>query len=426
MTTVDFLSQRAAASASQPISELMRRALAHPELISLAAGFVDQVSLPVDETRQAIEKVLSDARWAQTALQYGTPAGHLPLREAVLSQLFENDGGALSAQHLSVEQVVMTAGSNELLHLLVDTLCNPGDIILCPEPTYFVFLGILANLGVQAVGVAADESGLVPEALEQELARLDAAGKLSRVKALYAVTYFDNPSTVTLAEERRGPVVETIKRWSRHGTIRIIEDAAYRELRYEGPDVPSLRSYDLEGDTVILTETFSKSFSPGLRVGWGFLPRDLVEPVLNQKGNIDFGAPNFSQHVMNAVIEAGLLRPHVETLRDRYREKLHASLAACDEFFGPIDGVTWDRPTGGLYVWLKLPEYIDTGPGGLLFDFAVDEGVLYVPGEYFYPGSAQRNGTNMIRVCYGVQSPERIHRGIEALALATKRVLSGE
>jgi 2-aminoadipate transaminase len=423
MSSVDSLSLRAALAAHQPISELMHRALAHPELISLAAGFVDQVSLPVDATRQAIDTVLADARRAQAALQYGTPAGHLPLREAVLGHLYENDGDALAGQHLSVDQVVITAGSNELLHLLVDTLCDPGDIVLCPEPSYFVFLGILHNIGVRAVGVATDEQGLIPASLDEQLARLDAAGDLGRVKALYVVSYFDNPSTVTLAEERRGPIVELIKRWNRRGTIRIIEDAAYRELRYEGTDIPSLRSFDPEGDTVILTETFSKSFSPGLRVGWGFLPRDLIEPIASQKGNIDFGSPNFSQHVMATVLEAGLLRPHIEQLRNHYREKLMATLAACDDCLGSIPGVTWQRPQGGIYVWLRLPEHIDAGPAGSLFDGAVQEGVLYVPGEYFYPDHGRNAGTNMIRLCYGVQSAPRVRRGLEALARAIRRVL---
>ncbi|HEY4313263.1 MAG TPA: PLP-dependent aminotransferase family protein [Pirellulales bacterium] len=423
MSSVDSLSRRAVSAASQPISELMQKALAHPELISLAAGFVDQVSLPVDETAQAIASVLKDVRRAQAALQYGTPAGHLPLREAVLAQLYENDGAALAGQHIAVDQVLMTAGSNELLHLLVDTLCNPGDIVLCPEPTYFVFLGILHNIGVRPVGVAADERGLIPEALDEELARLDAAGELGRVKALYVVSYFDNPSTVTLAEERRGLVVETIKRWSRRGTIRIIEDAAYRELRCEGADVPSLRSYDADGETVILTETFSKSFSPGLRVGWGILPRDLIEPVANQKGNIDFGAPNFSQHVMTAAIEEGLLRPQVQKLRKHYYAKLNATLAACDEFLGPLPGVSWNRPTGGIYVWLKLPDDVEAGPSGALFDHAVEEGVLYVPGEYFYPDPQRHGATNMIRLCYAVQSVERIRRGIEALARALRKTM---
>jgi len=150
-------------------------------------------------------------------------------------------------------------------------------------------------------------------------------------------------------------------------------------------------------------------------------PRDLIEPVAQPKGNIDFGAPNFSQHVMTAVIERGLLRPHVEKLRDHYRGKLQATLAACDEFLAPLPGITWDRPTGGIYVWLRLPEGLETGPGGSLFDYAVEEGVLYVPGEYFYPDPRRNAGTNTIRICYGVQSNERIHRGIEALARAVRR-----
>jgi 2-aminoadipate transaminase len=424
MSSVDSLSRRAISAANQPISELMHKALAHPELISLAAGFVDQVTLPVDETQQAVAAVLRDARRGQAALQYGAPAGYLPLREAVLKQLYDSDGDALAGQHIAVDQVLMTAGSNELLHLLVDTLCNPGDIVLCTEPTYFVFLGILHNIGVRPVGIATDEQGLIPEALEEELARLDAAGELSRVKALYVVSYFDNPSTRTLAEERRGPIVEIIKRWSRRGTIRIIEDAAYRELRYEGADVPSLRSFDPEGDTVILTETFSKSYSPGLRVGWGILPRDLIEPVANQKGNIDFGAPNFSQHVMTAVIEAGLLRPHVEKLRASYRDKLQGTLSACEQFLRPLPGVTWERPTGGIYVWLRLPDEIEAGPSGTLFDHAVEEGVLYVPGEYFYCEPARYGGASTIRLCYAVQPIDRIARGVEALSRAIRKTLA--
>ena len=158
-------------------------------------------------------------------------------------------------------------------------------------------------------------------------------------------------------------------------------------------------------------------------MGWGFLPRDLIEPVASQKGNIDFGSPNFSQHVMAAVMEAGLLRPQIEKLREHYRAKLTATLAACDESFAEISGVGWHRPLGGLYVWLRLPEHVDTGPAGTLFDEAVKEGVLYVPGEYFYPERSPHAGNSMIRLCYGVQSPERIRRGVEALARAVRRVL---
>ena len=154
------------------------------------------------------------------------------------------------------------------------------------------------------------------------------------------------------------------RRWSRENKIYVIEDAAYRELRYTAADLASVRSHDAAGERVIVAETFSKSFSPGVHVGWGILPRELVEPVDDLKGNIDFGSPHFAQRVMTAALELDLFEPHVASLREHYRVKLEAMLAAADEFLASIPGVSWERPTGGLYVWLTLPADIDAGTGG--------------------------------------------------------------
>jgi 2-aminoadipate transaminase len=417
------LSARAQRAAGQPISYLMHHALAHPEVISLAAGFVDQQSLPVDATLAAAQGLLAEPLRGRAALQYGTTAGYAPLREEILRRLLEADGLTKAEAGLSVDQVVLTAGSNELLHLLADVLLDPGDIVLCAAPSYFVFLGMAAGLGVRTVGVEMDEDGIIPEALDEQLARLDRAGGLPRVKAIYVVTYFDNPSNVTLAKERRGPLVEVARRWSKHHRIYVLEDAAYRQLRYEGDDLPSLQAYDPEGETVVLTDTFSKSFSPGIRVGWGFLPRALVGPVLEQKGNVNFGSPNFNQHLMAAVLEQGLFDRHVEQLRSAYRVKLGAMLAAADEHLAGLPGMHWVKPHGGLYVWLQLPTGIDAGPNGPLFQAALEEGVLYVPGEYCYPSEGMPPRHNMIRLSFGVQSPERIRLGIEALARAVGGVM---
>ena len=418
MPDVMHLSQRARWAGSQPISQLMHLALAHPNLISLAAGFVDEETLPVEPTRAAIAAVLADPRRARAALQYGTTPGYGPLREAVLARLIAADGAGVAESKLSIDQVVVTAGSNQMLHLVGETLLDPRDIVLCAAPSYFVFLGMLGNQGARSVGVASDEQGMLPEALEEELKRQQRAGELPRVKAIYVTSYYDNPGTTTLPIDRRQRIVEIAKRWSRDTHIYVIDDAAYRPLRYEGPDVPSLRHFDEEGDTVIVAETFSKCYSPGIRVGWGILPPELVEPICNQKGNIDFGSPNFSQHVMAAVLELGLLDPYVELLRANYRQKLEAMLQAADEFLAPLNGVSWQRPTGGLYVWLRLPAHIDTGPDGWLMHRALDEGVLYVPGEYCYPAEGQPKQTNMIRLSFGVQSAGKIRRGVEALARA--------
>ena len=166
-----------------------------------------------------------------------------------------------------------------------------------------------------------------------------------------------------------------------------------------------------DGKTVIVAQTFSKSYSPGIRVGWGILPHELVEPVCNQKANLDFGSPNFSQHLMAKVLELGLFDPHLEQVRESYRTKLAAMLEAADEHLGPLEGVRWMRPDGGLYIWLALPEEIETGPTGELFEHTLQEGTLYVPGEYCYPSEGTPRPKNMIRLSFGVQSPQLMNLG---------------
>jgi 2-aminoadipate transaminase len=420
MSRRDPLSRRAHWSAGQPISYLMHLALQRPQLISLAAGFVDQHSLPAEITRQATEALLGEPASARAALQYGTTHGFTPLREAILHRLLEMDGGGVAP---ALDQVVLTAGSNEMLHLVADSILDPGDIVLAGAPNYFVFLGMLGNLGARCIAVTTDEQGLVPDALDATLRKLRSTGELERVKALYITSYFDNPTSISVASERRAQIVSIVKRHSATGTIFILEDTAYRELRYEGEDLPSLRAYDKEGDTVVCTGTFSKSFSPGIRVGWGVLPRILVEPALAAKGNINFGSPNFNQHLLAKVFELGLYQSHVDMLRQTYREKLAAMLAAVDQHLAPIQGVRYRRPQGGLYVWLELPEHVDTGTDGELFQRAMDAGVIYVPGRYCFPSEGEDPRDNTIRLSFGVQSAANIRRGVAALAEAIRAVV---
>jgi len=261
---------------------------------------------------------------------------------------------------------------------------------------------------------------MIPEALEETLRQLRRAGQLQRVKAIYLVPYFDNPCGITMPLERRGRIVELAKRHADQSPIHVIADEAYRDLRYLGHDVPSTLTIDDEQETVMVAGTFSKSFSPGIRVGWGILPRHLVGPVCSQKGNIDFGSPNFTQHLMTRVLQRGLFEEHLGRIRDAYRLKLETMLAALDEHLGPIDGVTWLRPRGGLYVWLELPEGLSADTGGRLFEAALEQGVLYVPGSYCYPASGSPVRRNTLRLSFGVQSPQRITEGIAALGSAVR------
>jgi 2-aminoadipate transaminase len=417
------VSQRAQQAGGQPIGPLMHRALAQPELISLAAGFVDQHTLPVELASQALSALLAETDRGQAALQYGTTAGHRPLRQALLDRTLAADG-APGKHRPTVDQVVVTAGSNELLFLLADTLLDPGDIVLCAAPTYFVLLGALQHQGARAIGVPTDEDGVIPAAVDETLERLDREGLLPRVKAFYLPSYFDNPTSITLSAERRPELVETLARWNRRAPLVLLEDAAYRELRYAGDDLPSLAHYDESGELVASTGTFSKSFAPGVRIGWGILPKWLVEPVLNQKGNIDFGSANLNQHLMNEVLASGRYEAHVERLRAAYAAKRDAMVSAVEETFGGRDGFHWRNPDGGLYVWLTLPTELDTGLEGPLFDRALAHGMMYVPGQYFYPAEGAPPACNTMRLSFGVQAAPRIRQGIAALGRAVDEVLA--
>ena len=149
----------------------------------------------------------------------------------------------------------------------------------------------------------------------------------------------------------------------------------------------------------------------------------MVEPLLDQKSNVDFGSPNLTQHLMSEVLSQGLLEPHLEKVRDGYRAKRDAMIAGAEKYLSNIPGVHWTRPTGGLYVWLQLPAELAAGNTGPLFDQAMQEGVLYVPGEYFYPNEGQPVAKNTIRLSFGVQPCERIDEGMAALARAIERCL---
>ena len=412
-------SQRASWATGQPISELMAQALANPDLISLAAGFVDQATLPSEVTRQAFSAIFSNDEQARACLQYGTNAGDDTLRELLLARALDRCDPL--PRSVSIDNLVMTSGSNQLLHLVAESLLNPGDAVLCAAPTYLVFLGTLANLGVRSVGIETDEQGMIPESLDEYLAYCDRMDELSRVKAVYLVPYFDNPRGITMPAHRVQGIVEIAQRWSSEHRIHVIVDEAYRELRYRGTDEPGALSMDEEGATVIVAGTFSKSFSPGIRVGWGILPEHLTQPVLAQKGNIDFGSPNLNQQIMARVLLDGRFDAHVKQLRVKYAEKLSATLAAADEFLSPIPGVRWNCPDGGLYVWVELPTDIDTGPSGRLLELSVNEGVLYVPGQYSFPDEGIRPRRNTMRLSFGVQTTERIQLGMEALGRAIQQ-----
>ena len=419
---VSSLSNRATWAAGQPIDELMGMALAKPNIISLAAGFVDNETLPVEMTRHAVADMLAES---PAPLQYGTNHGDPELREMLLSDSIAQDNAAAQthqACQTPLEQVLITPGSNQLLYMVADTLLDPGDIVICAAPSYFVFMGAVKNVGGRTLGVTIDQQGMLPDALEAALQQLDDQGELHQVKAIYTIPYYDNPTGTSLSSKRRQRILEIARKWSKYHKIYIISDEAYRLLRYQGKDIPSIHHWDPHLEHSIITSTFSKSYSPGIRVGWGYIPNELVEPLINHKSNLDFGSPFFTQRIMANVLKRGDWNRHVIRLRENYTIKQQAILQALDKHLGPMGNCHWYQPEGGLCVWLTLPDDIDAGPTGTLLSTTIDAGLLYVPGQYCFPVEGQKVNRSTIRLTFGVQSAASIDQGIAILAESIAKI----
>ena len=423
-TRIPF-SQKAERTQAQPISYLMQAAVQNRELISLAAGLVDEPSLPVDAARGLVADLLAEDERGQLALQYGTTHGYLRLRRQVLEHLCRMEACTPADLSLCDENVIISTGSQQMLFLVSDVLLDPGDIVIVAAPSYFVYTGTLASFGAQTRTAAMDADGMRVDEVRRRIEELRAEGNLHRLKIIYVMSYYQNPTGLTLAGDRRGPLVALAREFSTADhRILIVEDAAYRELCCDGLDLPSIKRYDSGNEFVVLCQTFSKPFSPGLKTGYSFLPDELVEPVLHQKGNHDFGSNNFCQHVISRAIETGAYAEQVARLREVYRRKRDVMLAALAESFAGFPGgpVSSTRPGGGLYVWVTFPASVPTVRDGELFAACLEEGVLYVPGEYCYEaGAGGEMARRTMRLCFGVVPEEKIREGVRRLAAAARR-----
>jgi 2-aminoadipate transaminase len=419
------LSGKSLRTTDSPITYFIQKALETPGLISFAAGLVDEPSLPAAEVADAVAELMADPATARAALQYGSTRGLPGLREKVLNHVCAADGVKPTDLGLSPDEVVITTGSQQLLYLLGEALFDPGDVVITEAPSYFVYHSLLASQGARVLTVPMDDAGMDLDALESLLSRLERTGELARVKLIYTVDYFQNPTGLTLAADRRARLVELARRFSKHHRILILEDAAYRELRFSGDEIPSVKRFDGGNEFVVYTGTFSKPCAPGLKTGFALVPRELAEPLSNLKGNHDFGSTNLAQFVIDRLMETGVYRRHVERLRGVYRDKRDRMVEALEREFGDVPGARWTVPAGGLYVYLTL-DGLDTGPGGPLVVAALEAGVLYVPGEYGYvPDEAGRVPKTEIRLCFGVANPDQIPEGVRRLGRAY-RTIPGE
>jgi 2-aminoadipate transaminase len=414
-------SSKSLRTTDSPISYYVQKALDNPGLISLAAGLVDEPSLPCAEVAAAVAELMASPAAGRAALQYGSTQGLAPLREKVLGLVCAADGVAPADVNLSPDDVVLTTGSQQLLYLISEVLFDPGDIVITEAPSYFVYHSLLQSKGARVLTVGMDAGGMDLDALESLLLRLERTGAIGRLKLIYTVDYFQNPTGLTLAEDRRPRLVELARRFSKHQRIIILEDAAYREIRFAGTEIPSIKRFDERNEYVAFASTFSKPLSPGLKTGYALLPRDLVEPLLHLKGSHDFGSTNLAQHVIDRLMASGVYRRHVLELQRVYREKCELMLRSLEAEFADFPGMSWTVPAGGLFLWLRFPEHVDAGPNGPLVQAALDAGVLYVPGEFAHiPDEAGRVPRHEARLCFGVVEPAEIREAIRRIRTACR------
>jgi len=384
--------QRMGSSAIRELLKLTEK----PDIISFGGGLPAPDVFPVEEFAAACDRVLL-LHGAQ-ALQYSTTEGYLPLREQIARHT------ARYGIKVSPENILITSGSQQALDLLGRIFINRGDRILVESPTYLGALQAWNAYGAEYVPVPMDKQGMNTDYLEQALR--------SGPKFIYVLPNFQNPTGVTLSLERRQRLVELADRYG----VPIIEDDPYGQLRFEGDHLPSVvvlddRYRNSNGvayhGNVIYISTFSKILAPGLRLAWIIAPVEVITKLVQTKQGADLHTATFNQLVAYEISRGGFLDQHIKKIRKVYAERRDVMLAAMDRYFPPE--VDWTHPSGGLFLWGTLPEYLNAED--VLRD-AIEQKVAFVPGGPFHP---KGGGHNTMRLNFSYASPETIMEGIRRL-----------
>lgn len=398
---------RTKALTSSAIRELLKLTQ-RPEVISFAGGLPAPELFPLERFQAACQAVLSDRQRGQAALQYSTTEGYPPLREMIARHISRY--GILA----SPENVLITAGSQQALDLIGKLLINRGDRVLVEAPTYLGALQAFNVFGPDYVSLPIDDDGI-------KTGELDGVLKTG-IKFMYLLPNFQNPGGVTMSLKRRQRVVALSEEYG----VPIVEDDPYGQLRYEGEHLPTLLALDRDNlrrdngydlGNVIYLSTFSKTLTPGLRLGWIVAPKEVIAKLVQLKQGADLHTSTFTQMVAYEVARGGFLDEHVHALREIYRARRDVMLAALDESFPPTTGVSWTRPAGGLFLWLRLPEGLSAKA---LLEVAVKANVAFVPGDAFF--AEPDAGTHYCRLNFSNAAPDQIQVGIRRLGQAVRQM----
>ncbi len=383
---------------SSAIRELLKLTQ-QADVISFAGGLPAPDFFPLDKIEEACRRVLHTD--GAKAMQYGTTEGYLPLRTWLADRMHRYGVPAMP------DNVVLTNGSQQALDLIGKVFINRGDYVLTERPTYLGAIQAWNAYGARYHTVNLDDDGMVVDEIEHAYEKILAdSGKPPRF--IYVLPNFHNPAGVTLSQQRREKLAEVATRLN----LPIIEDDPYGQLRFEGEDLSPICT--LVPERTIYLGTFSKTMTPGLRLGWIVCPEVLMKWFVTAKQGADLHTGTFVQHVAYEVCRDGFLWGHVLRLREEYRARRDTMLEALSEFWPA--GCSWTRPSGGLFLWARVPESINA------LDFmqtALAAKVAYVPGVNFYPNTD--GGFNAMRLNFSYSSPDQIIEGIRRLGVAIKK-----
>ena len=384
----DLYARRTSSMSASEVRALFAVA-SRPDVISLAGGMPYVQALPIEDVLDVVTQVLAEQ--SDQALQYGDARGARSLRER-LAELMHEEG--LPADP---EDMVVTAGAQQALDLVGKVLIDPGDEIVVEAPTYVGALSAFSAYEPTFLEVELDDDGMIVDRLEEALIHG------ARPKFVYTVPNFSNPAGVTMSRARREQLIALC----REARIPIVEDNPYGLLRFEGEEEPTLRS--MEPQNVIYLGTVSKVFSPGVRVGWATAEPGVLQRLVLAKEAADLCCSSFSMLVTERYLSSTDWRENLRRLAHVYRGRRDAMLAALEEHF-PTDAA-WTHPTGGFYVWVTLPPFVDSQT---LLAAAVERRVAYVPGTAFYPHA---RGKDKMRLAFSYPTEDDIREGVRRLGL---------
>lgn len=360
------------------------------DIISFGGGLPAPELFPLEEIKQVSQIVLEQD--GAKALQYTTTEGYRPLRRWIADRMNRTMGTSYGE-----DNIILTNGSQQALDLSGKLFLNEGDVVLCESPTYLAAISAFRAYSCQFVEVPTDEEGMIPEALEQLLDTTE------HVKVIYIIPDFQNPTGRCWSLERRKRLAEITGRYP----VAVIEDNPYGELRFEGEDIPCVKTFDETGN-IIIFGTFSKIFCPGYRIGWVAAEEDIIRKYGLVKQGADLQCNTLAQREIAKYLELYQIDDHIAKIKETYlRRRDLAVRTMADEF--PA-GVHFTRPQGGLFLWVKLPEYCNARD---VLAECLKKGVAFVPGGSFFPNGGHEN---TMRINYSNMPDERIVTGLRRMA----------